>query len=217
MNHGLRRSAHDGELTTLRQALHEALSEIDALRMAVRVRDAQLATLQAEVVTPVAAQALAARGGEVATSLAAACSKEPAAAPSRAASGSLSRIAVLEAEASAASAAAERRSSERWGCALEVEFSDESQFFAGLSQDISMGGLFLATYRKLAVGTSLRLRFDLPDGTTIEAGGEVRWVCDPAPGRGRPGVGVAFTDLAPAALEQIRAFCEVTPPLYVEL
>ena len=42
---------------------------------------------------------------------------------------------------------------------LDVEFELETQFFAGLNQDMAHGGVFVATYRVEPVGTALTLRF----------------------------------------------------------
>jgi uncharacterized protein (TIGR02266 family) len=94
---------------------------------------------------------------------------------------------------------------------------DEAQFFAGLSLDISEGGLFVATYHVLPLGTQLGLRFELPDGTEIQARGEVRWIRRPHAHEDRPGLGIAFTELSAEALEKIVAYCETRPPLYFEI
>jgi uncharacterized protein (TIGR02266 family) len=99
---------------------------------------------------------------------------------------------------------------------IEIEFKEDTQFFAGLTQDISEGGVFIATYRIQAIGTPLTLAFALPDGTRVTARGEVRWVRDTTLVEGRPGMGVAFTELPPEALAAIARFCRQNAPLYVE-
>lgn len=112
---------------------------------------------------------------------------------------------------------AEQRRDDRRDVQVEVEFTDDTHFYAGLTRDVSRGGLFIATYHQVDVGTSLALSFELPDGTPVEARGEVCWVREPRDGSARPGLGVAFTELSESDARKIRAFCESRPPLYVEL
>src|SRR5690606_38943129 len=70
----------------------------------------------------------------------------------------------------------DRRSEPRILRQFEVEFNYETHFFAGLTLDISNGGLFIATYHLLPVGTPLSLSFQLPNETRLSVRGEVRWV-----------------------------------------
>ena len=99
---------------------------------------------------------------------------------------------------------------------LELEFESETQFFAGLNQDMAEGGVFVATYRVEPVGTQLTLRFELPCGMAVTARGRVAWTHAPLAGNCRPGMGVQFTELAPAALTAISRFATHVPPLYME-
>jgi uncharacterized protein (TIGR02266 family) len=107
----------------------------------------------------------------------------------------------------------ERRNDGRRACEFAVEFEHQTHFFAGLSQDISTGGLFIATYCTLPVGTVLRLRFELPDGTEIVAGGRVCWLRETDTSEARPGMGIELTELSPQALQKITIFCETRPPM----
>lgn len=109
----------------------------------------------------------------------------------------------------------DRRGGPRHGCELEVEFADESHFFAGLTQDISRGGLFVSTYHLLPVGSRLNLRFELPNGVQIEVLGQVRWVLD-SDASSRPGIGIEFVEASPEVLNSIAAFCAARPPLYFD-
>ncbi|HEV8548219.1 MAG TPA: TIGR02266 family protein [Polyangiaceae bacterium] len=111
----------------------------------------------------------------------------------------------------------ERRTSDRTPWFADLEFGEDAQFFTGLSLDISEGGLFVATYSTIPIGTKLVLCFELPDGTNVEARGEVRWVRSEAIDGERPGVGVAFTDLPADARDRIVALCARKPPLYVDV
>jgi uncharacterized protein (TIGR02266 family) len=111
----------------------------------------------------------------------------------------------------------ERRTSERTPWIADLEFGEDAQFFTGLSLDISEGGLFVATYTTIPIGTRLVLSFELPDGTKVEARGEVRWVRSEAVDSERPGVGIAFTELPDGVRERISELCARQPPLYFDV
>lgn len=111
----------------------------------------------------------------------------------------------------------ERRSEPRIQRQFELEFNYETHFFAGLTLDISSGGLFIATYHLFPVGTALSLSFQLPDGVRLSVRGEVRWVRCVSEEHERPGMGVAFKELSAEALAAISAFCAERPPLYMDL
>jgi uncharacterized protein (TIGR02266 family) len=125
------------------------------------------------------------------------------------------RNVVLSAGARSTEPPSERRGSLRHACDIEVEFADETHFFAGLTQDISRGGLFVTTYHLLPVGSRLNLRFELPDGTEIQTVGQVRWVLD-TDSESRPGIGIEFVDPPHEMLERIAVFCATRPPLYFD-
>jgi uncharacterized protein (TIGR02266 family) len=109
-----------------------------------------------------------------------------------------------------------RRESARVPCAIELEFGDDSHFFAGLSQDISEGGIFVATYERLPIGTGLTLSLEIHEGT-VEVRGEVRWVRTGEEHDSRPGLGIAFTEVSPEAADRIARYCARRPPLYVDV
>jgi uncharacterized protein (TIGR02266 family) len=113
------------------------------------------------------------------------------------------------------SSAPEQRAHARTVLEVEVSFETESHFFAGLTRDISEGGLFLATYRPLAVGARVSLSLSLPDGA-LEVTGTVRWSRDANEGSA-PGVGIAFDPLDETATKRINRFCELRAPLYYDV
>ncbi len=113
---------------------------------------------------------------------------------------------------------AERRRSERVALSAEVGLRSESNFYTGFSDDISEGGLFVATYKLLPVGARLQVSFGLPSGEEIVAEAEVRWVRDPIAGEMSlsPGMGVRFTSIAAEQLAAIRTFMLVRPPMFYD-
>jgi uncharacterized protein (TIGR02266 family) len=128
---------------------------------------------------------------------------------------SLSRI-VVSTYPAAESSDAECRHAERLGCEFEVEFLDDTHLISGLTQDISQGGLFVATYHSLPLGSVISLALELPGGR-VEVQGEVRWARDECEALAqRPGFAVAFTQLSPEALAALTEFCRSRPPHYYD-
>lgn len=111
----------------------------------------------------------------------------------------------------------ERRTNERAPFLTDLEFGEDAQFFTGLSLDISEGGLFVSTYAEIPLGTRLLLAFELPDGTAVEARGEVRWRRAHAMDGERPGIGIAFTHLPDEARARIASLCERRAPLSIDV
>jgi hypothetical protein len=104
-----------------------------------------------------------------------------------------------------------------WDGERPVEFVQDTHFVGGLSPERVCDGVFVATYRRVALGTKVHLGFELPDGQLAEARGVVRWTRETDRTTERPGLGIAFTDISDAARSLIDAFCRSIPPLYFEL
>jgi uncharacterized protein (TIGR02266 family) len=113
--------------------------------------------------------------------------------------------------------AEQRESSSPVEAELKVEFVQDSHFVAGLSQDLSKGAFFVATYQTLPIGTEVRVGIELPNGHGIEALGVVHWLEEDASASERPGIGVLFTEIAPGAVAAIAEYCQLRPPLYHDL
>lgn len=110
----------------------------------------------------------------------------------------------------------EHRASPRISVSVDIHLSSDSHFFSGLSGDISEGGLFLSTYRPLAIGSEVDLEFSLPGSEqAVHARGEVRWLREHSAHEPR-GVGIAFESLSEDDRERIHRFCTMRPPLYYE-
>jgi uncharacterized protein (TIGR02266 family) len=106
---------------------------------------------------------------------------------------------------------------ERRECEFDVEFLGDSHFITGITQDLSEGGVFVATYHRLPIGTPVCLAFELPDGHRVEARGKVCWTRGEREEAGsRPGLGIAFSDLDPESLAKISEFCGSLPARYYE-
>jgi uncharacterized protein (TIGR02266 family) len=106
----------------------------------------------------------------------------------------------------------ERRAWERIAVNVEVTLTSESQFYAGLTGDISKGGLFLQTYERYVKNHRVSVAFSLPTGE-IRTTGVVRWFREASEGTA-PGVGIEFDNLGEIERRRIENFCRARPPLY---
>lgn len=106
----------------------------------------------------------------------------------------------------------ERRRTPRTRLAVDISLYSESHFFAGLTEDIGEGGLFVATHAAIPRGSSIDLVFTLPTNHEVRVRGVVRWTrsveCETA-----PGIGIQFEDLSSADATAVSAFLRHRPPL----
>jgi uncharacterized protein (TIGR02266 family) len=110
---------------------------------------------------------------------------------------------------------ADRRTARRIPIEIDVMVHSADHLFPATTADISSGGMFVTTFRDLAVGTHVVVDFKLPSGVELEIEGSVRWRRD-EPGGGVVGVAVAFDGALLDAVTHhvLEAFCEVRAPLY---
>ncbi len=110
-----------------------------------------------------------------------------------------------------------RRLADRVKVAAEVGLYSDSNFYTGFTEDVSEGGLFVATYDLLPIGTQLDLEFGLPGGTEFQVRGEVRWIRDPIMSdEAFPGMGVQFIDLTSEDKIFIQEFVASREPLFYD-
>lgn len=106
---------------------------------------------------------------------------------------------------------AERRIFPRVPVSTAVTISSQSNFYAGLTENVSVGGLFAITDFTLPVGTFLELTVALPDGLPpLAIMGQVRWIRESPP----QGLGVRFERLGPTETQRIEAFVAQRPPIF---
>lgn len=112
-----------------------------------------------------------------------------------------------------------RRESLRVPLEVGVGFLSETNFYMGLTEDISEGGLFVATWEWLPIGTKVRLKFGIPGGTDMYVDGVVRWVRERASDEDSwavPGMGIQFLTLPEPAKNAIDGFIAQRAPLFYE-
>jgi uncharacterized protein (TIGR02266 family) len=110
------------------------------------------------------------------------------------------------------------REHERFSVDLQVSVLSEHNFYAGLAENISAGGLFIATHQLQKVGSRIELSVRMPESEEVfQIVGEVRWVrlynehSDTS-----PGLGVRFTELPPGAAAAINRFLGQREPLFFD-
>ena len=89
----------------------------------------------------------------------------------------------------------DRRRLPRVELEVDIGVHSETNFYAGFSGDVSEGGIFVATYKPLPVGTKTTVSFVMPGGHHVVTEGEVAWVREAA-WDVTPGMGVTFTNLS---------------------
>ncbi len=106
----------------------------------------------------------------------------------------------------------EKRDYPRSPVSIRIDYATVDDFFWDFASNINEGGLFVESNKPLAVGTTVTLKFYLPNlDTPVETSGEVVWVntaeragvpqpVDPTPKEGpprptKPGMGIQFKDL----------------------
>ena len=84
---------------------------------------------------------------------------------------------------------------------------DDGLFFTGFADNISEGGVFIATHTLHELGEHIAVQLTLPGGGRIAAMGEVRWVrLYRETSDARPGVGLRFIDLSASGAALIADF-----------
>ncbi|MBW2734365.1 MAG: TIGR02266 family protein [Deltaproteobacteria bacterium] len=113
---------------------------------------------------------------------------------------------------------AERRSSARVVFKTSISFNSDSNFYTGFTDNISEGGIFVATYNELSMGEKIRLDFSLPDGgPPIQAEGEVRWLREFNPSSDTPpGIGFRFVALPAKDHQRIERFIKNRDTLFFD-
>jgi uncharacterized protein (TIGR02266 family) len=120
------------------------------------------------------------------------------------------------ADSDSVNAADARRQHLRHNVELEVTMESETNFYMGLTENLSEGGLFIATHVLKPLGTQIEVSFKLPEAPeTIKVTGTVRWLREYSPTSDTsPGMGVRFEHIDQEQVEYIRKFLASRDPLF---
>jgi uncharacterized protein (TIGR02266 family) len=111
-----------------------------------------------------------------------------------------------------------RRVHDRFGVELDVTVTSEHNFYAGFVENMSVGGVFIATHQLKPVGSRLELSVNLPGrAQPIKGSGEVRWVrVYSETSNTPPGMGIRFDKLDPDSQRGIEEFLAQREPLFYD-
>jgi uncharacterized protein (TIGR02266 family) len=116
-------------------------------------------------------------------------------------------------------AANDKRRHNRVPVEVDIDFSSESNFYNGFTENISEGGVFVATYELKPMGEKVTMKFRLPDSEeTIECEGEVRWirVANQDTPDVSPGLGLQFVNMSPELQARVDAFIREREPMFFD-
>jgi uncharacterized protein (TIGR02266 family) len=115
---------------------------------------------------------------------------------------------------------ADKRTSQRADLEVKVDFDSDHNFYTGLTQNISAGGLFVATHQLRAIGDPVTLKFMLPNSNQpLSVGSKVRWLRENTSlhrHHGPTGMGLQFVDLSPEVSAQIQQFLGNRDSIYYD-
>ena len=106
------------------------------------------------------------------------------------------------------SSSAERKSI-RVNLKVEIDIHSETNFYTGFSENISSGGIFIATHFPAKIGEKVPLVFKLPNSPrSLEVVGTVRWFREynPFTPNISPGMGLLFEELSEEDAEIINEY-----------
>lgn len=103
-----------------------------------------------------------------------------------------------------------RRSEHRVEVELDVSLGSDEHLYVGLTENLSLSGVFVATHILLRIGERLGLKVHLPErAKSVHGVGVVRWVraCSPDTATA-PGMGIEFEELDEGCLDALESFLE---------
>jgi uncharacterized protein (TIGR02266 family) len=111
-----------------------------------------------------------------------------------------------------------RRQHSRFAVELDVSISSDHNFYAGFTENLSAGGIFVATHVLKPVGSVIELCVFLPDSQrTVRGKGEVRWVRSYNEHNNvPPGMGISFIELEAGCEHAIAEFLSNREPLFYD-
>jgi len=112
------------------------------------------------------------------------------------------------------------RASERFDLEVKVDLESDHNFYTGLTQNISSGGVFIATHHIRKIGDRITLKFSLPGSEQpLAVETEVRWIRENSALHridGASGMGVRFINLTPEASAAITAFVQARDSMFYD-
>jgi len=116
-----------------------------------------------------------------------------------------------------AAATPDQRRSERIPLEARITMASQSNFWAGFSENLSDGGVFVAAVDPPAIGELVPVHIQTSDGRAMLVWGEVRWHREDSDGN-LTGCGIRFLNVDERARETLQAMMQGTgqPPLFMD-
>jgi uncharacterized protein (TIGR02266 family) len=111
-----------------------------------------------------------------------------------------------------------RREHPRHSVDLDVSIGSDHNFYGGFAENLSAGGIFVATHMIQPVGEVIEFSIHLPGlPDPVRGRGEVRWIREyNERSNVPPGMGIRFVDLEPGSREAIERFLRHRDPLFFD-
>lgn len=134
--------------------------------------------------------------------------------PSIAGRGGEAQFSATEADTSAG--VAHRRTAPRYAVDLEISLKSEHNFYAGFVENMSAGGLFIATHVVKPQGSLVDFTIAVPCcNEPVRGTGEVRWIREYSESSDAPpGIGIRFTELLGRSAQIIQSFLRTRDPMF---
>jgi hypothetical protein len=101
---------------------------------------------------------------------------------------------------------------------VELGTHSPSNFYKGLGGNdvIEHGGVFVATYKILKIGTQVSLRILLPGDYEFQAGAVVQWTREGGADSAEPGFGARFTQITPEGRQLVYRYTRNREPIFYD-
>jgi uncharacterized protein (TIGR02266 family) len=100
---------------------------------------------------------------------------------------------------------------------LMVTVESESNLYVGFTENLSEGGVFVATHALRKIGSAVDLVIELAQGPTIHANGTVRWLRQYSEvNETVPGMGIRFDHLSSEDARRLHEFAKARQPLFFD-
>jgi uncharacterized protein (TIGR02266 family) len=124
----------------------------------------------------------------------------------------------VEAASMRPEASGARRQHVRHRVDLDVTVSSDHNFYTGFIENMSSGGVFIATHKLKQVGDVIEFTINLPDSKQPITGvGEVRWVrVYSEESNVEPGMGLRFKEISAQAVHRVQEFLAHREPIFYD-
>jgi uncharacterized protein (TIGR02266 family) len=105
----------------------------------------------------------------------------------------------------------------RLDVSLMVSIDSESNFYVGFTENLSDGGVFVATHAPRPIGCAVNLVIALPNQMPIRAKGTVAWIREYSDANEAvPGMGIRFDQISANDVKRVLEFARARQPMFFD-